>query len=213
MTKSMAALGEGEDPRAEALVEAAYHLLDEAGLDGLTIRAVLARTGLARRAFYDNFAGKDDLVLAVFARTLRQAAVQLGAWSREWATPLERLHFVITSIVMGRFGVEETPAGLRDLRGAALSREHMRLAESRPAELHAALAPLLGVMAGHLADGIAAGEVRAADPARLARLVYNLVATTVHTELLAEEAGVPHRPARARLADEIWAFCAGAIAA
>lgn len=211
MAKSIPDAGSGGDARAELLVEAAYHLLDEAGLEGLTIRAVLARTGLARRAFYDNFAGKDELVLAVFARTLQVAAAHLGGLSRSRPTPLERLRFVLDSIVMGRFGMEETPPGSRDLRGAAMSREHMRLAESRPAELQVALAPLLGMISGHIADGIAAGEVRQGDPAKLARLVYNIVSTTVHTELLAEEGGIPDRAARARLAEELWDFCARAL--
>lgn len=201
------------DPRAQALVIAAYDLLAEGGLEGLTIRAVLARTGLARRAFYDNFGGKDDLVLAVFAQTLHAAARQLGAWAEEKPTPLERLHFLVQSIVLGQFGVEEGPAGARDLRGAALSREHMRLAESHPAELASALAPLLGVMARYLADGMADGSVRQGDADRLALLVYNLVSTTVHTELLAEESGIPDRARRMALVDELWDFCHRAVAA
>ena len=58
------------DDRNQQIVAAAYDLLDEEGLEGLTIRAVLQRTGLARRALYDRFAGKDDLVLAVFDHTI-----------------------------------------------------------------------------------------------------------------------------------------------
>lgn len=201
------------DPRAQQLVAAAYDLLAEGGLEGLTIRAVLARTGLARRAFYDNFAGKDDLVLAVFAETLHAAARQLGAWADECATPIERLRFIISAIVMGRFGRGETPVGARDLRGAALSREHMRLAESHPEELQAALRPLLGVIAGYLSQGMADGSVRCGDPDRLALLVYNLVSTTVHTELLAEESGIPDKARRSALADELWDFCRRAVTA
>jgi hypothetical protein len=37
------------DPRAHLIVEAAYDLLDEAGLEGLTIRAVLAPDGLSTK--------------------------------------------------------------------------------------------------------------------------------------------------------------------
>ncbi len=201
------------DPRAQQLVAAAYDLLAEGGLEGLTIRAVLARTGLARRAFYDNFAGKDDLVLAVFAQTLHGAARQLGTWADACATPLERLRYIVNSIVMGRFGIEETPEGARDLRGAALSREHMRLAESHPEELQAALRPLLGVISRYLAEGMEDGSVRRGDADRLALLVYNLVSTTVHTELLAEESGIPDKARRSALADELWDFCCRAVTA
>ncbi|MFM5930636.1 MAG: TetR/AcrR family transcriptional regulator [Novosphingobium sp.] len=201
------------DPRAQQIVAAAYDLLAEEGLEGLTIRAVLARTGLARRAFYDNFGGKDDLVLAVFAQTLHAAARQLGEWANAAETPLERLRYIVSSIVMGKFGRDETPEGARDLRGAALSREHMRLAESHPEELQAALRPLLGVISGYLSQGMADGSVRKADPGRLALLVYNLVSTTVHTELLAEESGIPDMARRAALADELWDFCRRAVIA
>ena len=43
-----------EDGRAGQIAAAAYDLLDEHGLEGLTIRAVLGKTGLARRAFMPN---------------------------------------------------------------------------------------------------------------------------------------------------------------
>src|ERR1700732_1003359 len=59
--------------RSRQFVEAAYELLEEQGLQGLTIRAVLDKTGLSRRAFYERFADKDELVLAVFEHTIRLA--------------------------------------------------------------------------------------------------------------------------------------------
>jgi hypothetical protein len=91
-----------------------------------------------------------------------------------------------------------------------MSREHLRLAESRPEELQAALRPLISLIAEQLADGMAVGAVRDADPHRLASLVYNLVSTTVHTELLSP---VTARADREQLAGEIWAFCRQAVAA
>lgn len=199
--------------RRGRLLAAAYDLLDEEGLEGLTIRAVLARTGLARRAFYDCFAGKDDLVLAVFDRTLREAAAFFERLIAEEADPLRKLKVIVVSIVLGKYGLGNPPPGTRDLRGAALSREHMRLAESRPADLHSALRPLLGLIARTLANGMAGGTFRQGDADRMATLVYNLVSTTVHTELLAEESGLPDITRRAALADDLWEFCRRAVIA
>ena len=48
--------------RSRQIVDAAYELLEEEGLEGLTIRAVLTRTGLSRRAFYERFADKAAIV-------------------------------------------------------------------------------------------------------------------------------------------------------
>src|SRR5882762_11078702 len=86
--------------RSRKLVDAAYELLEEHGLEGLTIRAVLKKTGLSRRAFYERFEGKDDLVLAVFEHTIRRAASQLDELSRTMADPMERLRVIVTSIVL-----------------------------------------------------------------------------------------------------------------
>jgi AcrR family transcriptional regulator len=199
--------------RSRKIVQAAYELLEEQGLEGLTIRAVLKRTGLSRRAFYERFEGKDDLVLAVFEHTIRAAASHLTELVKATPDPMERLRVIVTSLVFGNLTLEAPDGAQSNLRGAALSREHLRLAESRPADLQAALRPLHAVITQQLSDGMQARCVRGDDPQRMAALVYNLVSTTVHTELLAQESARPDRAQRARLAEDIWEFCRRAITA
>ena len=94
-----------------------------------------------------------------------------------------------------------------------MSREHLRLAESRPNELQTALSPLMTLIARQLSDGMELGVVRHCAAGRLAALVYNLVSTTVHSELLAQETAQPDPARRAELAADIWEFCRRAIAA
>lgn len=197
--------------RSRKIVQAAYELLEEEGLEGLTIRAVLKRTGLSRRAFYERFEGKDDLVLAVFEHTIRSAASHLTELVKTSADPMERLRVIVTSIVLGNLTLASPDDAPTNRRGAALSREHLRLAESRPADLQAALRPLHAVITQQLSDGMQAGCIRGDDPQRMAALVYNLVSTTVHTELLAHESARPDRAHRARLAEDIWEFCRRAL--
>jgi AcrR family transcriptional regulator len=187
--------------------------LEEQGLEGLTIRAVLKRTRLSRRAFYERFEGKDDLVLAVFEHTILRAASHLTELVRTTADPMERVKVIVTSLVFGSLTLAAPDSAQSNRRGAALSREHLRLAESRPADLQAALKPLLAVITQQLSDGMQAGCVRADDPQRMAALLYNLVSTTVHTELLAQESAPPDRVQRTRLAEDIWEFCRRAITA
>lgn len=198
--------------RARQIVLAAYDLLEEDGLEGLTIRAVLKRTGLARRAFYENFAGKDDLVLAVFEETIRLAAELFSGQAQAQPSPRERLRWIVTAIVLGRGAIDAATTGDGSRRGAALSREHLRLAEARPADLQAALEPLLALMAHHIGDGVAAGQFRPCDPHRHAVLIYNLVSTTMHTELLAQEGATHDREQRLQLAHDLWDFCCRGIA-
>lgn len=207
------AVGEQFAERTRQIVDAAYDLLEEEGLEGLTIRAVLKRTGLARRALYERFAGKDDLVLAVFEQTIRRAASHYGEQVLALPDPIDGLRLIVTSIVLGRGTADEEDSVAINRRGAAMSREHLRLAESRPDDLQAALDPLIALIARLLSDGMEAGLVRSYPARRLATLVYNLVSTTVHTEFLTQDVVHLDHDRRARLADEIWEFCRRAIAA
>ena len=199
--------------RSRKIVEAAYELLEEEGLEGLTIRAVLNKTGLSRRAFYERFEGKDDLVLAVFEETIRMARQLFQQQVAELEEPMARLKLIVTYIVLGRDMQSTGGNSQGGRRGAALSREHLRLAEARPHDLQAALKPLIELIAEQLAAGMAVGVVRKDDPQRLAVLVYNLVSTTVHTELLTKESLQSNQAAKLQLANDIWEFCRRAIAA
>lgn len=205
--------GYSEDDRAGQIIAAAYDLLDEMGLGGLTIRAVLARTGLARRAFYECFSGKDDLVLAVFETTLLGAAEYYAALAGKLDDPLETIREIAQGLVLGRYGLEQDPGESIDRRSAAMAREHLRLGETRPQELQAALKPLLDLIAEQVRAGIRTGQLREGDPDLQARLIYNLVATTAHTELIAEDSTGSDREKRQQLAESLWEFCRRAIIA
>jgi len=203
----------GGGNRRDQIIAAAYQLLDEGGLEGLTVRAVLKRTGLARRAFYECFAGKDDLVLAVFQRTLQEMADHYADRARDICDPMETIRAILEGIVLGKYGHTAEPDDVVDRISAALSREHLRLAEARADDLQAALSPLLGLIAAQVREGISIGQCRDCDPDLQARLIYNLAATTVHTELLAAENAGPDYGHRRQLADQIWVFCCRAIGA
>lgn len=207
-TRDMA--DEAECQRTQSIMAAANALLDEEGLEGLTIRAMLKRTGLARRAFYDRFPGKDDLVLAVFAETLKEAADHFDHEAARLSDPLDQVKLIVMGLVLGTRPQNDA---ISSRRVWAIVREHMRLAQTRPSELDSALRPLLGVITERISAGIRSGQLREADPALQATLIYNLVASTVHVELLAEEHGELTGYRRQRLADAIWEFCRRAIVA
>lgn len=199
--------------RTQQIIDAAYELLEEEGLEGLTIRAVLKRTGLSRRAFYERFEGKDDLMLAVFEQAIRRASQHYGEQVRALPDPMERLRLIVECISLGRADFEDIDNDRSNRRSAALSREHLRLAEARPDDLHKTVRPLIDLIARHLSDGMDTGAVRRETPHRLASLIYNVVSTTTHMELLTHEMAKPDRERRNALATEIWEFCRRAIAA
>ncbi len=206
--------GPSAGTRRQSLVKAAQKLLEEGGQEALTIRAVLTRTGLARRAFYECFAGKDDLVLAVFEDRLHSAAATLASQIGRIDNPMARLELIVTSLMQGSPAGEiprNSSSAAQDRLGIVLTREHLRLADSCPAELQRALRPLLGLIADALADGIKARMVRDASPQRLASLIFNLVSTTLHREYLAPDGTRPDPGYRSALAGDIWEFCRRAI--
>ena len=197
--------------RADAIINAAYELLNECGLEGLTVRAVLAATGFNRRSFYEHFADKDELILTLFARSIELAVADCGGRLAAMPDPVERLHFIVDYLAVSNVpNHEEFGRNIR--RSSALCREHMRLADSRPADLQRALRPLIRLMSDQLAEGMMSGQVRAGSPDELANLVYNLVSSTVHATVLAHEVGDPDTVEQKRLAEQIWAFVRGGIA-
>jgi AcrR family transcriptional regulator len=188
--------------RSRRIVAAAREIVAESGLDGLTVQKVRERTDLSLRAFYQRFGGKDDLLLAVFEETLRDAAAALEARIAPITDPVERLRMLVTGIFTG---------GIADdvlTQTVPLSHEHLRLAEARPAELRFALEPLTVLLAQHLAVSIEAGIVRRSDPRRLAVLVLHLVFAQIHAVVLGtvEERDVE------RSGVELWEFCWRAVA-
>jgi AcrR family transcriptional regulator len=199
------------DVRRSSILAAANELLAENGLEGLTIRAVLARTNLARRAFYDLFATKDDLVLALFEDAIAGAAQHLAEAAARLPGPTERLALIIHSVVASEDGPEGSEMAQRDRRSAAFSREHLRLAQARPNDLQRSIRPLVELIRRIIEEGIRAGEWHSPSPERSARFVYNLVSTTVHAEMLAPGSQCMLPGQRTDLAREVTRFCIGGL--
>ena len=188
--------------RSRRIVAAAREIVAESGLDGLTVQKVRERTGLSLRAFYQRFGGKDDLLVAVFEETLREAATTLGVKIAAIADPVERLRMLVTGIFTG--GISDDVLK----QSVPLSHEHLRLAESRPAELRFALEPLTVLLSEHLAMGIESGVIRRSDPRRLAVLVLHLVFAQIHAVVL----GTVGEQDVERSGVELWEFCWRAVA-
>ena len=65
--------------KSNGFVQAAMQLLDETGGLTFTVQDVVDRSKLSLRSFYQTFASKDDLLLALFEEYVATAA----AWQRE----------------------------------------------------------------------------------------------------------------------------------
>lgn len=184
--------------RGHKLVRAARELVAEGGLESVTLRALLDKTGLARRAFYSHFRSMDDVLLALFEDTMASGAARLREQLAPIDDPIGSLEHVVRTIASGALSPSERIYTL------AMTQEHIRLAEHRPDELKAALAPMSELIADLLRAGMKAGVVRETDPAALSEIVHGLIATEVHRNL--------YRGADdTEWIDDLWEFCLGGI--
>jgi AcrR family transcriptional regulator len=184
--------------RGHRVVKAAREIVSEGGLESLTLRAVLQKTGLARRAFYAHFGSMDDVLLALFEDTMAHGAARLREQLAGIDDPIVALEKLVRAIASGALSSSDRVYNI------AMTQQHIRLAEHRPDELHAAHAPMNDLIADVLRAGIRAGAVREADASRLAEIVHALISTEVHRNLYrgADDTG---------WVDDLWEFCLGGI--
>jgi len=184
--------------RGHRIVRAAREIVAEGGLESVTLRALLDKTGLARRAFYRHFRSMDDVLLALFEDTMASGAARLRQQIASIDDPMVALEHVVRTIASTALS---TPERIYTL---AMTREHIRLAEHRPDELNAALAPMSELIADLLHAGMKTGAVRETDPTPLSQTVHGLIATDVHRNLY-------HGADDTDWIYDRWEFCLGGI--
>ena len=180
--------------KSNGFVEAATRLLEETGGLTFTVQDVVDRSKLSLRSFYQTFASKDDLLLALFEECVATAAEwQRGKMSRH-DDPVEQIRVFLTSLWSNQLSPEVV---------RALALYNLTLSASRPSDLAHALEPQLNVLHEAVARGIASGKVRDdIDSRRLAEILLHTGNAAVHTTILQTGSESP---------DDVWAFCLGGI--
>jgi AcrR family transcriptional regulator len=182
------------------LVESARDLVWDAGGPNFTVTQVVAAAGTSLKSFYRCFGGKDELLVALFEDDARRGADALLGMVDVEAEPLERLRVVVVGLF--RFLTVEG----RLPYAAALVREHLRLAESRPDQLRGVLHPFVAVFEDAVAAAQASGTVRPGDARRDARTLFHLVLSHLHAVICHQIEEPP-----TEVAEELWAFCRAAL--
>jgi AcrR family transcriptional regulator len=104
MTKTDAGDTAGQPPLRERLILGAVRLLDEAGQDGVTMRAVAAAAGVSTMASYRHFADKQALLVAVATADFDRLGEEMDAAARSRDTAIEQLGEILATYV--RYGVD-----------------------------------------------------------------------------------------------------------
>ena len=179
--------------RMDRLVAAARELANETGTAAFTVSQVTERAGLSLKSFYRCFPGKDELLITLLEEDSRVGASMLAEAIAPRPEGVERLR----AYVDGLFEFLTLPGALG--YAGVLVREHRRLAEGHPAELRAALAPLIDMLAAELA---AAGlsEALSSDPSRAADTVFGVLLSGINDVTLG-------RAEPREVAAYLWRFC------
>jgi len=199
--RSLDRVGREALQRSHEIIEAARELVAEGGLEAVTLRPLLERSGLSRRAFYDRFEGMDDVFLALFEDTMARGAEGIA----KRISKVEGAPAKIEVVVRSMASAARNPSKHR-MWILAMSSEHIRLAEHRPAELQEAIRPMNDLMAQILAEGMEEGTIRSTDPEGLAETLHALVASEVHRNLQRDRRGK-------RWIDDLCEFCLHGIEA
>src|SRR3954469_24404323 len=80
------------EKRVQRFVDAALGLMQSAPDKEFTVQEVVERSGQSLRSFYQYFAGKHELLLALFEESVRSTAEQLRKLIAEEKNPRDRLH-------------------------------------------------------------------------------------------------------------------------
>ena len=189
--------------RSDRFIGAASQLLIETGRTDFTVQEIVERSKMSLRSFYQHFASKDELLLALFEELIREWVGRLRVTVYEFTDPLDQLR----AYVLGMYSTVQDRGHTAPSR--ALSLYHLRLAETHPSEFEHALSPQIDLLVEVLEAGTASGIFRSDIPSeQVAMILTQTLVATLHMSVLG--AYWADRPVSE---DALWSFCAAAVAA
>lgn len=159
--RSLAPAAEKAVQRGQRLLSAASRLILRSGGDDFTVQKVASEAGLTLRAFYQHFAGKDDLLIALIEESQLVMARLLTRHAARFEDPLERIGGALY------WALDERQHTAGDYN-AALLRFVQRTALTAPERLGAARRPVLAVYTRLVDEAMNAGAIERGDPERSA---------------------------------------------
>jgi AcrR family transcriptional regulator len=174
VARSLHAARSRAEQRVQRYLDAAFALIDEKGTTEFTIQEVIERSKQSLRGFYQYFDGKDELLLALFEESIREAVDDLRAAVDAETEPLARLRAFTIRLHEWCDPVERPPKrGTHNRR--PISEFSVQLAVDHPEPVAAAMAPISRMLAGLVAAAAADGAIRSADPRQTATLIEQMV--------------------------------------
>ena len=200
VSRSLNAARSRAEQRVQRFLDAAFSLIDEKGTTEFTIQEVIDRSKQSLRGFYQYFDGKDELLLALFEETVREATDDLRALVDATTDPLDRLR-VFTIRLHEWCDPSEKPSKRSAHNRRPIMEFSVQLTVSYSERVKAAMAPI-SLMLRELVEGAnSVGAIHVDDTRRAAALMQQTVMYSWFGNRLVENA-------RLRLTGEAtWEFC------
>jgi AcrR family transcriptional regulator len=192
------------EKRVQRFLDAALDLMNSGSGRDFTVQEVVERSGQSLRSFYQYFAGKHELLLALFEESVRSAAEHLrGEVDKEKeGDALARLRrFVIEHYDLCRPAPKSRSSKTVTLR--AMGEFAQQLLTEHPKEAARAFVPMVALLDELLDDASTAGVVRpGVSGSRIAgtllqAIMFNAFAATISGTPITEDGAD---------ADELWHF-------
>jgi AcrR family transcriptional regulator len=175
------------EKRVQRFLDAALELMSSSESKDFTVQQVVEKSGQSLRSFYQYFAGKYELLLALFEESVRNTAQHLAETIEGVDDPLERLQLMLAEYYRLCTPAPKGKAGNRKgaPNPAAIAEFAQQLLTEHPREAAQAFGPLVNLLEGVLADATAAGALRQGlDYRRLAgvllnEIMFNAFASTI----------------------------------
>jgi AcrR family transcriptional regulator len=199
VARSLNAARSRAEQRVQRFLEAAFELIDEKGTTEFTIQEVVDRSKQSLRSFYEYFDGKDELVLALFEESIREADDDILAAVEAESDPLDRLKAFAVRLHEWCDPIEEPrKRGTHNRR--AISEFSMHLAVNHSERVRHALAPQTRLLRSLVDAAAEAGAIRVSDTRRAAALIQQTVMHSWFGNRLVEN------PKQRLTAQETWEF-------
>src|SRR3954454_22747360 len=174
VSRSLNAARSRAEERVQRFLDAAFELIDEKGSTEFTIQEVVERSKQSLRGFYEYFDGKDELVLALFEETVREAVADIRDAVDAQSEPLPRLRaFVVT--LHEWCDPDESPRKRGRHIRRPISEFSMHLAANHAERVRAALGPQTRLLRELITAACDAGAIRVSDVRQATALVQQTV--------------------------------------
>jgi AcrR family transcriptional regulator len=196
------------EKRVQRFLDAALELMSSSESKDFTVQQVVEKSGQSLRSFYQYFAGKYELLLALFEESVRGTALHLAEHIEGIDAPLERLRALLAEYYrVCTPGPKGKPARTGSPNPAAIAEFAQQLLTEHPREAAQAFGPLVDLLQSVLEDAVASGDLRDnLDHRRLAGVLLNEIMFNAFASTIA---GTPVNEG----AEDLWELVLHGIAA